>query len=457
MCAQQALSTNTFTAATWIVNSDITKGTHTTLAGALTSASSGDTILLQTSVTENVTLKAGVNIVALLGAEQTPNVSITGKCTMTTAGTVTISGIRLITNSDFFLAVTGSANSVVILENCYLNASNNTGISYTTTGTSSAIRCRYCFGDIGTTAIAMFDHSASGSLSFRYCDISNSGSTSTANTLSGVGGLQFFYSVIANPITSSGTTATFDIEYSSISGSTTNTTAITHGSTSATTSTILGSRILGGSASAISVSVNATLSLNNSIVDSSNTNAVTGAGTLTYSNVNFTNTSSVMNTTTQTPHYTNLGKYKASGQPAFSAYKSSTTTNATGNGVAYTVLFDTVVFDLNSNYTSGSGTFTAPVTGKYLLTFSVATSAYTAQNTGTMNIVTTARTYVANTFNWFVLAATTNQVDQTMTVLADMAAGDTATCTVTLFASTQTVSVVGGATWQTGFSGYLVA
>lgn len=54
-------------------------------------------------------------------------------------------------------------------------------------------------------------------------------------------------------------------------------------------------------------------------------------------------------------------------QPCVSAYKSANTTNVTGNGTVATVVYDTVIFDQGSNYNSGTGTFTAPVTGKYLV------------------------------------------------------------------------------------------
>ena len=136
----QQLGTNTFTTAKWIVSPTASDGTHTTIAAALTSASSGDTIFIRPGTyTENPTLKAGVNLSAYTCDALTPNVTISGKCTFTGAGTVSISGINLQTNSDFCLAVTGSAASIVYLNNCYINALNNTAISYTSSSSSSAI------------------------------------------------------------------------------------------------------------------------------------------------------------------------------------------------------------------------------------------------------------------------------------------------------------------------------
>src|SRR5512135_3481216 len=115
---------NNFGTAKFIVSGAYSDGcTHITIASALTDASSGDTIFIRPGTyTENLTLKAGVNLTAFTGdgsLNTTSNVVILGKCTMTTAGTVNISGVQLKTNSDFFLAVTGSANSIVNLNSCF--------------------------------------------------------------------------------------------------------------------------------------------------------------------------------------------------------------------------------------------------------------------------------------------------------------------------------------------------
>lgn len=58
-------------------------------------------------------------------------------------------------------------------------------------------------------------------------------------------------------------------------------------------------------------------------------------------------------------------KVVISTQPCMAAYLSSTQNNKTGNGTFYTLIYDTVIFDQNSNYNSVTGVFTAPVTGKY--------------------------------------------------------------------------------------------
>jgi hypothetical protein len=58
-------------------------------------------------------------------------------------------------------------------------------------------------------------------------------------------------------------------------------------------------------------------------------------------------------------------------QPAFSAYRSSTASNVTGNGTLYHVIFNSEFYDIGGNYNTGTGNFTAPVDGIYLFRASV--------------------------------------------------------------------------------------
>ena len=145
------------------------------------------------------------------------------------------------------------------------------------------------------------------------------------------------------------------------------------------------------------------------------------------------------------------GEVTMAAQPAVAAFNSSSDTGATGDGTAATVDFNTEVYDQNADF--ASDTFTAPVTGRYLISAAVRLSAYTASaNDGHVRIVTSNRTYYninlshSESTTWVIQA----------TVLADMDADDT--CTI--------AAVVGGegsdiveidADLGTRFSAYLVA
>lgn len=242
-----------------------------------------------TAYSENLTLQPGVNLV---GFNQT--VTISGKMTFTQAGTVNIQGLKLQTNSDFLLAVTGVANSIVNLDDCFLNCTNNTGISFTTTGASSQINLKGCKGDLGTTGIAIFAHSSAGNLFFTSCDFTNTGASSTANTAS-AGSLGIRRTAFENPLTTSGTVVCTSI-FSQWDSQSTNSTCLTLGSAGAQVFHYID--LASGTASALSISSSAIFTHLNA--GSSNVNAITGAGTIQYAFIAFTSSSGV-NIVTATP------------------------------------------------------------------------------------------------------------------------------------------------------------
>lgn len=452
-------SDNRYGTAQLIVAPTIAEGAnYTTIASALTAASSGQTIFIRPGTyTEDLTLKAGVNLTAYSCDPFTPNVTIIGKGTFTTAGTVTISNIKLQTNADFFLAVTGSAASNIFIVNCYLNCSNNTGISYTSSSSTSKVTIKDCYGELGTTGIAFIVATGAGAASggiegvlITNTYISAISGSSTPNS-SSVCQVRMINSKFFNPWSVTGT-GSIDVQHSSIECENQNATCVTTAGTG--TSNIINSYLISGTASAISVGAGTTMQLYDTIIGSANTNAVTGAGLLTYSNITFNRASSVINTTTQTPGYVNLAKYKASGQPCFMAYSSSTQTDVTGDGSSVTIVFGTERFDLDNNF-DGTSTFTAPVTGKYLFNVSLLLQDLVVANTITVQLITTAETYVFGNFSG-VPAAGNFAIN--FSVIADMTATDTATVQLNVGGGAKVTDVYGLAgdprTW---FCGHLVA
>lgn len=428
------------------------KGDFTTITAALAATTTGQIFIRPGTYTENLTLKADVNLVAYDCSSLTPTVTIVGKLTATFAGTCTIEGIRLQTNSDNILSITGSSATIVNLLSCYINATNATAIVSTTTSTSSKILLYYCAGNLGTTGIAYFsiDH---GELSVYYSLLYNSGVSATQSVGANDSAFNFYYSYFTNAVsyTGSSTCAIYDTVIS-LGGI-----AVIPITTSGTgTVSVRKSRIESGAQSAITVGAGTIVQITSSSIDSSNTNAITGAGTIQYTDVMFTGSSNLINTTMQTASYVNLGKSKASGQPAFLAYVNTTITNVTGDSSDYTVIFDTEVYDNDGNFDLASSTFTAPVTGKYFLQFAVLVTGGTTITGANAKIVTSNRTY-NNTMPLSPGATTSCSIN--MSVIADMDAADTATFVVNTTDGGGKVDDVNGlssSTLRTYVSGHLV-
>lgn len=422
---------NPMSASRWIVDPLGFNGTHTTIASAITSSTSGDTIFLMPGTyTENPTMKAGVNLTAYesdSSLDGTGKVIISGTCTLTTAGTVTLSGIQLQTNSAFLLAVTGSAASIVNLNNCYIKCTNNTGISFTSSSASARIKMWNCPGDITTTGIALFAHSSAGFMDVSKCAFTNSGASTTANTIS-AGEIFFANSVLSNPLTSSGTAQVAIGPHSVIDTQGQNVTAFTSGGSGSHAATL--SSFASGSASAISVSN--TLSCNLISVDSSNaTSAISGAGSISNSGIGFSNTGNNI-APTQLGRVFNYTYARSQKQPGFLAYLNTQDSSITGNGITYTLGSGnalTKAFDQNGDLNT-NGTFTAPITGRYFFQYCQAFGALTSAMTSSVfRINTTANIFDLGNFNIGAVMTSTNIYIFTGSIYCNMTAGDTATFT----------------------------
>lgn len=142
-------------------------------------------------------------------------------------------------------------------------------------------------------------------------------------------------------------------------------------------------------------------------------------------------------------------------QPAFRAQITAVQNNVTGDGTTYTVQFNTEIFDQNGDFDTGTYTFTAPVTGRYMLTASLYLG--DIPNTTTfvqMNIVTSNRTsfHLLNTIPTYKAAG---EYTPKIAELFDMDVGDTALVQVLVGGSTLVVDIQNAA--ATNFTGYLVA
>lgn len=313
-----------------------TGANYTTIASAITAAAAtgiNSTVFIQPGTyTENLTLPANINLCAFTCDANTPNVTIAGTITCTTAGTRSISGIFLQTNGAALLAVTGSAATLVNLNNCYLNCLNATGITYSVSNSSSTININNCTGNLGATGIGLFTHTSTGAINIFYSKFTNFGNSVTASTCSS-GVINIEYSTLSSPITTSGTSA-FTWDHIAIDCNSINTTAATLGGSGLHTCRY--SRFNSGTASAVSIS-SSTPIFASCIIGSSNTNAVTGGGTIVYSDMMFEGSSTTINTTTQTNSGTLVGSRNKTPSAGFLGERISSFGNAVAAGATTTI------------------------------------------------------------------------------------------------------------------------
>lgn len=278
---------NNFGTAKWIVSGAYSDGcTHTTIASAITSASSGDTIFIRPGTyTENLTLKAGVNLTAYTNDGLTPTVTIIGKLSFSSAGTVGVSGIRLQTNSDNILAVTGSSASIVNIYDCYLNITNATAIVNSSSNSGAYVTIARCDGNIANTGITLFSHSSAGITDFKYTQINNSANSTTRSTCS-AGGLYIRYCDFSCPITTS-STGFIGMGYSSLTGF--NVPALIHGGRADSSLQHVNMQGI----NAATITVNNTLTIYFAVLYSVGTTCINGSSNLKASNIIFADNSVV--------------------------------------------------------------------------------------------------------------------------------------------------------------------
>lgn len=147
-------------------------------------------------------------------------------------------------------------------------------------------------------------------------------------------------------------------------------------------------------------------------------------------------------------------------QCTFLTSLSATTGGVTGDGTAYTIVFDNSTYNVNSNYDTGTGFFTAPVTGKYifhaaafLIGITPAMTSYEIQfilSTGTI-----FRNKISNAGGF-----ATGNVAVQLTAQPLLNAGDTVHVIVSVGGGAKVVTVLGespSVAYDTYFEGFLLA
>jgi hypothetical protein len=211
--------------------------------------------------------------------------------------------VACVTNADNFLSFNANA-SIVTYVNCFLNPTNADGMSIAG-NSSSNIFLKNCFAEVGDT-FRLFATTSP----LMWIDTSAVQGSSVAST-SSTGNIRITNSELTHPFaTSSG--GVISASNSKFGHFQTPFTDITYITTAGTgTSFVEECEIYSGTASAISVGAGTTVECYNTVLNSSNTNVITGAGTLKYSGLSFTGSSSLINVTTQTGGTLQGGRFQA--------------------------------------------------------------------------------------------------------------------------------------------------
>lgn len=145
-------------------------------------------------------------------------------------------------------------------------------------------------------------------------------------------------------------------------------------------------------------------------------------------------------------------------QPACFADRTTAASNVTGDGTVYTVVFSSTLFDQNSNFNTGTGVFTAPVTGKYWFYACVTAGAVAAGNTtAACVLVTTAHTFSQDLNSPAACYTTVNgNFSTTLGILAPMTAGDTAYFNLVISGGTKIVSANGSSAFLSSIDCILI-
>lgn len=253
---------------------------YTTITAAL-SASAGDiaaTIVLQPGgYLESFTLSPGRTITGLGGDQSNPNVVINGKITVNQVGRVSISNVSLESQGDYFLEITGTDPCVVDLNDCFFSCIDHSGINNACIDTQARLNILDCEGDLLTTGICFLEDSSTGQTR-----ILNSNFLNTANSVEpnkkSEGRLNIFSSFFPCPWTFSSDDNTSGLFSTNFDCSVINTTAWALTGTSSIS--IVQCSLSSGTATALTIAANCIASVSNSSVNSTNTNVISGLGTL---------------------------------------------------------------------------------------------------------------------------------------------------------------------------------
>jgi len=288
---------------TIVVDATANNGTVQTLAAAIIAASAGDIIFVRPGTyTENIIINKNLTFKAFhpSGTAGVGNdILMVGKITLSDANiTCTFDGFNHQTNSDVIGDVTGNTSRLTF-NDCNITCTDNDGFNLVGDVTSNMFFYD-CFIQVDNTFM-LANVSGGGTMQMYNSVVTRSG-TPVDSTISN-GSFIGRYSVFEVPFASSTANGRLDFSYCKFGTSITPYINVTW-------MTIVGTQTQhvanhcefnSGTAVAITIAAGSILNISNSVITCTNANSLTGAGTVQYSPLTFTDTSETMTVTTQTP------------------------------------------------------------------------------------------------------------------------------------------------------------
>ena len=150
------------------------------------------------------------------------------------------------------------------------------------------------------------------------------------------------------------------------------------------------------------------------------------------------------------PQINSSGEMTNTTQPSFKAYLAADVANATGDGTAYVIAFDTESWDQGGDF--AANTFTAPVTGKYRFSYTISVDDLLVGHT---SLLLSIGGIVVERCNPYAVADVSGFCLMSGSIDLALNASDTVTMSVTVSGSTKTVTVKGTTASGTYLSGQL--
>lgn len=357
---------NRYSVANWIVDTNglSTGASHTTITAAIASASANQTICVRPGTyTEDFTVDKSLKFTTGQNGLHAGSVIVVGTVTQTATASSSFDGFQFNTNSATIISMTDTNVSVLQFVNCQFVLSD--GDCVTVDNANATIIFDLCQFNKTADTLDLYNATACAGIAFNYCQAFSSSASGVSLVSAGQINLRHSNFSHENFVTSD--TGTMIIEFCELGNGNDQICLTTAGTGS--TNRIVGCSFASGTAASISVGSGTTVSIRGLVVESTNAAPVTGAGTVNYGPIGFSNTGDTVDTTTQNARNMVAGGIAFDGGTDFLSFFEEGTWTPTiiGSSTAGTATYvsqtgwykrinDLLFYSFRISYNTGTGT-----------------------------------------------------------------------------------------------------